>query len=389
MIRWLQEKAASRPLWQIDAVGAATCAALAVLAAAVAWQAPSRDAPGRSVWLSQPSPPDARIVSGGVLSPDGRYLAFVARDEAAGNAALWMRSLESSQLERLAGTDGAGKPFWSPDSRRIGFFANGKLKTIDAAGGAPHTVADVDVVVAGGTWSAEEEAAFKQPVGQVSNPVRTPFGFHLIKVEEADAAKGEIHARHILFGVTPTRADQDRALKQIEEVRTQAAKGVHFGTLARRYSKYKGPAGPDGDLGFVPMTVFSSDFRAALVLHTLGTSVGALQLAVFLGWLGVPFTAWALAAAFSVTVALDLFSFFVPARLGAQEASRMLAMSVAGLDPARGLSFSLVLRAEQIFWAGVGLLVVPALLGARREPAPLAARPADGEHPGRAAERPL
>ena len=68
----------------------------------------------------------------------------------------------------------------------------------------------------------------------------------------------------------------------------------------------------------------------------------------------------------------------------------MLAMSVAGLDPARGLSFSLVLRAEQIFWAGVGLLVVPPLLGARREAAaPLAARAADGEHPGRAAERPL
>jgi hypothetical protein len=131
------------------------------------------------------------------------------------------------------------------------------------------------------------------------------------------------------------------------------------------------------------------DFRVALVFHALGTSVGALQLAVFLAWLGVPFTAWALAAAFSVTVALDLFSFFVPARLGAQEASRMLAMSVAGLDPARGLSFSLVLRAEQIFWAAVGLLVVPALIGARQEPVPLAARPADGEHPGRAAETPL
>jgi hypothetical protein len=132
------------------------------------------------------------------------------------------------------------------------------------------------------------------------------------------------------------------------------------------------------------------DFRASLALHALGTSVGAAQLAVFLAWLGVPFTAGAVVVAFSVAVALDLFSFFIPARLGAQEASRMLAMSVAGLDPARGLSFSLVLRAEQIFWAGIGLLVVPPLLGARREPAvPLAARAADGEHPGRAAERPL
>ena len=133
----------------------------------------------------------------------------------------------------------------------------------------------------------------------------------------------------------------------------------------------------------------SADFRASLVLHALGTSVGALQLAVFLAWLGVPFTAWALAAAFSVAIALDLFSFFVPARLGAQEASRMLALSIAGLDPARGLTFSLVLRAEQIFWAAIGLLVVPALLGSRRAAVPLAARPADGEHPGRAADRPL
>ena len=133
----------------------------------------------------------------------------------------------------------------------------------------------------------------------------------------------------------------------------------------------------------------ASDFRASLILHALGTSVGAVQLAVFLAWLGVPFTWTALAAAFSVAVALDLFSFFVPARLGAQEASRMLAMSVAGLDPARGLSFSLVLRAEQIFWAAIGLLVVPPLLGARGEAVPLAARPAGGEHPGRAAEGPL
>jgi len=140
--------------------GVAICAALALLAALAAWQAPSRDALGRSVWLSQPSPPEARIVSGGVLSPDGRYLAFIARDDVAGNTALWVRSLESSRLERLAGTDGAGKPFWSPDSRRIGFFANGKLKTIDAAGGAPRTVADVDVVVAGGTWSADDTILF-------------------------------------------------------------------------------------------------------------------------------------------------------------------------------------------------------------------------------------
>jgi hypothetical protein len=122
------------------------------------------------------------------------------------------------------------------------------------------------------------------------------------------------------------------------------------------------------------------DFRAALLLHAAGTSVGALQLALFLAWLGIPFDAATLVTVFSVGVALDLFSFFVPARLGAQEASRMLAMSVAGLDPARGLLFSLVLRLEQLAWAGVGFVVVPSLL---REgaPRPLAPGAAAGEHP--------
>jgi peptidyl-prolyl cis-trans isomerase SurA len=112
--------------------------------------------------------------------------------------------------------------------------------------------------------STFEVAAFKVPVGQVSGVVQTPFGYHLIKVEEADPAKGEIHARHILFRVAPTQADASRALRRIQEVRAQAIKGMDFGTLARRYSRYKGPAAADGDLGFLAMNVFSSDFKSAL-----------------------------------------------------------------------------------------------------------------------------
>lgn len=157
------------PAWL--SAGAAALVTLIAIGALYAWPAPSRDVPPRSIWLSQGSPPGASIASGGVLSPDGRYLAFVARDDTAGGSALWMRSLQSGSLERLAGTADAAKPFWSPDSSRIGFFANGKLLTIDVAGRELRSVATVDVVVAGGTWSSDDTILFALwPSGLYSVP---------------------------------------------------------------------------------------------------------------------------------------------------------------------------------------------------------------------------
>jgi len=97
------------------------------------------------------------------------------------------------------------------------------------------------------------------------------------------------------------------------------------------------------------------DFAAAVALHALGTSVGALQLAIFLAWLGAPWSAAGVAAMFAAATALDLLAFFVPARLGAHEAARMVAFAVGGLEPARGLLFALVLRVEQLAWAGLGI----------------------------------
>jgi eukaryotic-like serine/threonine-protein kinase len=84
------------------------------------------------------------------LSPDGRRLAFVTNS--AGQSRLWVRSFDSVDAVPLAGSDGANYPFWSPDSTRIGFFAQGKLKTIAAAGGLAVPVCNA-ANGRGGTWN--------------------------------------------------------------------------------------------------------------------------------------------------------------------------------------------------------------------------------------------
>ena len=92
------------------------------------------------------------------LSPDGQHVAMVAVD-GLGVAALWIRTLGSEGSTRLEGTDGAVQPFWSPDGRSLGFFAAGKLKCVDVAGGLPRTLALV-ASPNGGTWGRDGTILF-------------------------------------------------------------------------------------------------------------------------------------------------------------------------------------------------------------------------------------
>ena len=91
------------------------------------------------------------------LSPDGRQLAFVATVE--GGPWLWVRPLDQVTAQPLAGTEGASYPFWAPDSRAIGFFADGKLKRVDLAGGTPQVLADAPAG-RGGTWNPDGIVVF-------------------------------------------------------------------------------------------------------------------------------------------------------------------------------------------------------------------------------------
>jgi eukaryotic-like serine/threonine-protein kinase len=89
------------------------------------------------------------------VSPDGRHIAFVARQE--GQNLLWVRSLDSFTPKPLGGMEISGSPtppFWSPDSRFIGFFAGGKLKKVEVSGGPPQTLCDIPAA-RGGTWNRD------------------------------------------------------------------------------------------------------------------------------------------------------------------------------------------------------------------------------------------
>ncbi|MGC9951173.1 MAG: hypothetical protein ABSF64_32860 [Bryobacteraceae bacterium] len=84
------------------------------------------------------------------MSPDGRTAAYIATDH--GKAALWVHPLDGATARVLAGTEDAGLPFWSPDSKSVAFFAHGKLQRVYLAGGAPQTICDIGET-RGGSWS--------------------------------------------------------------------------------------------------------------------------------------------------------------------------------------------------------------------------------------------
>jgi eukaryotic-like serine/threonine-protein kinase len=88
-----------------------------------------------------------------VLSPDGAYVAFSAAGSD-GKVVLWVRPMDRIEARALAGTENVIFPFWSPDNRSLGFFADGKLKIIDLSGGSPQIVCDAQQG-RGGSWGPD------------------------------------------------------------------------------------------------------------------------------------------------------------------------------------------------------------------------------------------
>ncbi len=143
------------------------------------------------------------------LSPDGRHLAFIT-----GNPLqLWVRPMDALESRVLPGTEGASFPFWSPDGQRLGFFAQGKLKTIGLAGGPPQSLCDA-ISGRGGSWSRDGTILFSasnlSPILRIASTGGSPVPVTMVP---ADVNEGHRYpsflpdGRHFLFNVGTTRAD--------------------------------------------------------------------------------------------------------------------------------------------------------------------------------------
>ena len=100
---------------------------------------------------SQPGPPS--------ISPDGRLLALPATGPD-GRRMLWLRALDDLRTTPIPGSEGANAPFWSPDSKYIGFFANQALKKVPSAGGPVSTICPAESIGGGGAWNSDGTILF-------------------------------------------------------------------------------------------------------------------------------------------------------------------------------------------------------------------------------------
>ena len=141
--------------WAMSGAFASLAASLAFIV--FSWtRAPVADAPAARFLVTPPA--DTRFslsASFTAVSRDGRYVAFVASNSQPPVVQrLWVRPLDSLSAAPVPGSEGALAPFWSPDGKSLGFYAGGKLKRSDIAGGAPMVLCDAEGNSGqGGAWS--------------------------------------------------------------------------------------------------------------------------------------------------------------------------------------------------------------------------------------------
>jgi Tol biopolymer transport system component len=133
--------------------------------------------------------PEKLIIESLALSPDGTRLALSGRDES-GKTLIWIRALDTLTPQALPGTEGARFPFWSPDSRSVGFFADSKLKRIEIAGGSIQMLADTSLEPRGASWGRDGTILFSPRTGSPIYRVSATGGSSS-QVTEMDQSRSE------------------------------------------------------------------------------------------------------------------------------------------------------------------------------------------------------
>jgi DNA-binding winged helix-turn-helix (wHTH) protein/Tol biopolymer transport system component len=205
----------ARTLWR-PILWTAVSAAVVLLVIARATDAPRAVPVRRAVTFNQTAPAGTTLTSGGALSGDGRHLAFVARHTGDGKTRLWVRTLESARARAVPGTEGAFRPFWSPDGEWIAFFADGRLKKVAVAGGPPQTVTAVGYRPSGGTWSSSGVILYSDRMSPIYSVPASGTG-PAAAVTAFDAMRQEIahyepqflpDGRHFLYFAESTDPEQ-------------------------------------------------------------------------------------------------------------------------------------------------------------------------------------
>jgi serine/threonine protein kinase len=183
------------------------------VAAALLWPSAAPPADQRVQRLSILPPSGEQVYpdsTGIAVSPDGTMVAFIVGSVVRSENEVWVRSVGSMSARRLEGTESAGLVFWSPDSSRIGFFTNAKLKIISASGGRAETVADAPSG-RGAVWTRSNVIIFAPDAGGPLFRI-SPNGGTPEAVTELDAAKKEYGHRfptllpdgqHFLYAALP------------------------------------------------------------------------------------------------------------------------------------------------------------------------------------------
>jgi len=167
---------------------------LSLVAGGWAWWRESHQAMPAMYFISSAPSPSAAVT----LSPDGRTLAMVAYSDQANKNVIWIHEVGARNATVLPGTDGATYPFWSPDGHALGFFAQGKLKTIDVASGRSAQVIADAPFGRGGAWGRDGVIVFTPDAWSGLYRVSSSGGVSA-KVTEPDAAQSQVSHRWPVF----------------------------------------------------------------------------------------------------------------------------------------------------------------------------------------------